>query len=219
MNVRTIIAIGVAASAVSCSESTPVAPTPVPPTQGAATVLVTGHVTDFHSHSGVANVQMRFSGLSDTPSITPPVTIAATADASGRFSAMLPAADYYVVNFEPNGYASSGLVRVPMKHLDTELIVNPRTCAMRYGTVIDAITRRPIAGATVQRAGTATTDANGNYRIEIGCEPKGYEFWGIGTTTISANHPAYLGDFEFDGRREGTSSSGIRRVDFALTPR
>ena len=95
-------------------------------------------------------------------------------------------------------------------------LVNGGTCAARYGTVIDAVTRQPIAGARVTRAGTTETDAAGRYRIDIGCEPR-FD-WGSGTTTISVQHPAYQGAFELDGRREGTSFSGIRRVDFALQP-
>lgn len=145
-----------------------------------------------------------------------------TTDANGRFDITVPTDQtlgefFFQYQTGPINF-QSGTVRAPSKHLDTDLLVNSGPCAARYGYVFDATTRLPLAGARVQRAGTATTDANGYYRIDIGCEPRGYEYWGIGTTTISASHPSYQGVALIDGRRESTSYSGIRRVDFALQP-
>ena len=140
--------------------------------------------------------------------------VAVAADATGAFQVALPVAERFSLQFSSPG--QSGLLIVPGKQLDTTLLVNPGTCAARYGTVIDAVTRQPIAGAIVARAGTAVTDASGYYRIDIGCDPRAD--WGFGTTIVSVQHPAYQGTFELDGRREATSVSGIRRVDFALKP-
>lgn len=135
-------------------------------------------------------------------------------DSAGTFQVELPVADRFLVQFEPGVHASA-MVVVPGKRLDTTLLVNAGPCAGRYGTVIDAVTRQPIAGAQVTRAGSAVSDADGRYMINIGCETRD---WGFGTTTISVQHPNYVGTFEIDGRREHTSTSGMRRVDFALQP-
>ena len=107
---------------------------------------------------------------------------------------------------------------MPGKRLETDLLVNPGTCNARYGQVFDAVTRQPIAGARVAARVSAITDANGFYRIEIVCDAPADQYWGIGTTTISASHPAYQGTYEIDGRSEWTGRPGIRRVDFALQP-
>jgi hypothetical protein len=138
--------------------------------------------------------------------VTPPAAAAASVRVTGR-----------IVDYQ-SGLGMSGSLRLPSKVTETTLLVNPGTCAARYGYVYDAVTRTPIAGVRVTRAGTATTGADGYYRIDIGCVQRDGLYWGIGTTTISASHPAYQGAFELDGRREATSYSGIRRVDFALQP-
>jgi hypothetical protein len=203
----------------ACSDRTPTTPTPVPPPSPPAQALrVTGRVIDYRTGTPVPGVIMRWRGTNDAPGQQFDL-VGVDADASGNFSAVLPVADAFQINFEPNIYQSAALVRVPGKQLQTDLIVNAGSCVMRYGTVIDKVTRQPIAGATVRRAGTVVTDASGNYRIEIGCEPRDYTYWGIGTTILEVTHPAYAAAFVFDGRREHTSGSGIRRVDFALQPR
>ena len=180
---------------------------------------VSGQVFDFNTAASVAGQLVRWQPL-EGDRLLPSVQV--LSDASGRFELVLPVADRFSVSVETPGRlgsVASGIVRVPGKRFDTELLVNSGPCSVRYGQVFDAVTRAPIAGATVQRAGTAVTDGNGYYLINNGCEPRPLGYWGIGTTTITAGHPAYLGAFEFDGRRESTSNPGIRRVDFALQPR
>lgn len=204
---------------VSCSDRAPTAPTAAEPPPIPA-IRVSGRVIDYHSGQSVAGTSITWRERSSSSSARQTVT----SDAAGRFEVALPIADTFSfeIKREPGPVATidnpvlqSGIVRVPGKRLETDLLVNPGPCAARYGYVFDAVTRQPIAGARVSRAGTASTDANGYYRIDIGCEPR---TWGIGTTTISASHPGYQGTFEFDGRQENTSFSGIRRVDFALQP-
>ena len=151
-----------------------------------------------------------------------------TSDAAGRFEVALPIADTFSfeIKREPGPFATidnpvlqSGIVRVPGKRLETVLIINPGGCNARYGYVYDAVTRQPLAGARVGAArGGAITDANGFYRFEIVCDAPADQYWGIGTTTISASHPAYQFTYEIDGRSEWTGRPGIRRVDFVLQP-
>jgi hypothetical protein len=207
---------------VSCSDSAPTAPTAAEPPPIPA-IRVSGRVIDYHSGQSVAGTSITWRERSSSSSARQTVT----SDAAGRFEVALPIADTFSfeIKREPGPVATidnpvlqSGIVRVPGKWLETDLLVNPGPCAVRYGYVFDAVTRQPIAGARVNRAGTASTDANGYYRIEIVCDAPPGQSWGIGTTTISASHPAYQGTYELDGRIEWTGRPGITRVDFALQP-
>ena len=218
MRLNLTAALGVTLSILACSDRTPTAPTTVAP-GSPPSIRISGQIIDYATGRSVAGTTVMWRAPSgsqlDFSSIN------SVSDASGHFEVDLPVKDGYtpltdVVVFESP--LSSGAVRIPVKHFETDVLVNGGPCAARYGYVFDSITRQPIAGARVQRAGTATTDANGYYRIDIGCEPHDAFYWGIGTTTISVSHPAYTGTFALDGRREPTSFSGIRRVDFALQP-
>jgi len=203
----------------SCSETTPTAPTPVAPATGPAAIRISGRLVDYQSGQSVGGTTIAWHPM--VPNVATP-TLSVTADTSGHFEIELPAADTlgtfgFQIQTGPINF-QSGVVRVPGKRLQTELLVNGGPCAARYGFVFDAVTRQPIAGARVVRAGSGVTDANGYYRIDIGCEPRDSFYWGIGTTTISVQHPSYEGTFMLDGRRESTSYSGIRRVDFVMQP-
>ena len=148
-------------------------------------------------------------------------TLTSVTDADGRFVVDVPVTDDFspladTLQFDVSN--ASGGIKIPAKSLETDLIVNPGSCNVRYGYVYDAVTRLPIAGARVARRVTAITDARGFYGIEIVCDAPADQYWGIGTTTIGASHPAYQGTYEIDGRTEWTGRPGIRRVDFALRP-
>jgi hypothetical protein len=198
---------------VSCSKASPTSPTPVAPVPPPPAIHIAGQVLDYITGKTVSGTSIAWRPLNlDVPSSE--VTV--TSDAAGRFEVALPVADRYqfsipldTLNFQ------SGLVQTSGKRMETQILVNGGPCAARYGYVIDAVTRQPIAGAQVSRVNTAVTNAQGYYRLEIACEPRQ---WGIGTTTISASHPAYQFHWDVDGRSENTSYSGIRRHDFALQP-
>jgi hypothetical protein len=71
----------------------------------------------------------------------------------------------------------------------TDLLVHDGGCATRYGTIADAGTGRPIAGATVSLLGvTATTGADGAYRLDFGC--RGF-FAFTGTIGMSVSRVGY----------------------------
>jgi hypothetical protein len=204
-----------ALAATACGDSTPVSPTPIVPTASPA-VRIAGRLVDYQTGQGAGGTSISWRPISGG------ATIAVTTDAAGRFDVELPASESlarfaFQIQTGPINFLS-GTVRVPGKRLETEIFVNSGQCAGRYGYVFDAVTRQPIAGARVVRAGSAITDATGYYRIDIGCEPHDGLYWGIGTTTISVTHPSYQGTFELDGRREGTSYSGVTRNDFVMQP-
>jgi len=224
MLLRSIAFISLAAALSACNNNstTPTAPTAVNPPDIPA-LHVSGRVIDYHSGQNVAGISITFR--EQVSSSSAPRTV--TSDAGGRFEVALPIADTFTfeIKREPGPVATidnpvlqSGIIRVSGKRLETVLIVNPGGCNARYGYVYDAVTRQPIAGARVSRLGSAITDAHGFYRIEIVCDAPADRSWGIGTTTISASHPAYQFAYEIDGRSEWTGRPGIRRVDFALQP-
>lgn len=212
MRVRMAAGIAAAILSWSCGDGTPAAPTPITEAPPPA-IHITGHVVDYSSGTPVSGTSIAWRPLNlNGPSSDSTVV----SDASGRFEVALPVADSYrfliptgPINFQ------SGLVRTSGKRMETRILVNPGSCAARYGYVIDAVTRQPIAGAQVSRFRTAITDVAGYYRLEIACETR---VWGSGTTTISAMHPAYQLHWDIDGRSENTASSGLRRHDFALQP-
>jgi hypothetical protein len=199
-------------------DSTPTAPTTSTP-ESPASVRVSGRVIDYASGQSIPGQTVRWWTGSNSHLIVGSMN--SVTDAAGRFDIDVPVTEDFTpltdtLLFEiPMG---SGSIRIPGKSIETDVIVNPGTCNVRYGYVYDAATRRPIAGARVSRRGTAITDANGFYRIEIVCDAPENQSWGIGTTTIGASHPAYQGTYEIDGRSEWTGRPGIRRVDFALQP-
>jgi hypothetical protein len=206
---------------VSCSDKTPTAPTTTTSstTTTAATVRVSGRVLDYGTGRGVPNYTVRWWAGSNTQFRVG--QLISVTDAVGRYEAQVPVTD----NFTPLTDSllfeipeSSGSMRVPAKSIDTDIIINPGGCNVRYGYVYDAATRRPIEGARVSRRQVATTDANGFYSLAIICDAPPNQMFGIGTTTISASHPAYQGTYELDGRGEWTGRPFIRRVDFALKP-
>jgi hypothetical protein len=206
----------------SCGDRPPTAPTAVAPPPVPA-IRVSGRVVDYQSGQSVGGLSITWRDRTSSS----PVPVTVTADAAGRFEAALPIADTFAFDItrEPapvptidNPVLQSGIVRVPGKRLETDLLVNPGTCNVRYGYVYDAVTRQPIAGARVSRWVSATTDANGFYRFAIVCDAPQDQSLGIGTTTISASHPSYRFAWEIDGRSEWTGRPGIRRVDFALEP-
>lgn len=207
-----LVAIATAAAS-ACADGRPAAtlPTPVPPL--APALRVSGRMVDFQTSRGVAGISVRWTGF--TPGAPSFTSLQSVSDATGAFEIVLPVAERFFLEFTSDR-SQSAIVRVPGKRLDTDLLVNGGPCAVRYGTVIDAVTRQPVLGARITRAGAAGTDADGRYQIIIGCDSR--TDWGTGTTIITAQHPAYQGTFEFDGRREFTNGSGIRRVDFALQP-
>ena len=213
MHVRMAACIAAAILSFSCSASRPTSPTPVAPIAPAPSIHIAGTVVDYASGKPVPSVSISWQPLNLRVPSSP---VAATSDANGRFSAALPVTDSYQFAI-PIGSSGLqfGLVRTAGKQMETQIIVNPGMCIARYGYVIDAVTRQPIAGAQVSRFKSAITDKNGYYRIELACEPRD---WGSGTTTISASHPAYQFHWDIDGRSENTASSGIIRHDFALEP-
>jgi hypothetical protein len=210
---------------VSCGESsTPTTPTPSSSaTAVAAAVRVSGRVLDYASGKSIPGYTVQWRTGSNSHLLVHAGQLTTVTDAAGRFDLYLPVTDDFTplsdtLLFENPQHELSGSIRIPSKSIETDLLVNPGGCNVRYGYVYDAVTRQPIAGARVVRRNAASTDANGFYRLEIVCDAPAGQSFGIGTTTLGVSHPAYRGTSVIDGRSEWTGLPGINRVDFALQP-
>lgn len=223
MQVRMAAGMLAAIVSFSCSESsTPTAPTSSSSaTAVAAAVRVSGTVVDYASGKSIPGYTVRWWTGSNSQLLLHTGQLTSVTDAAGRFDLYFPVTDTFTpltdaLLFE-NG-ETSGSIRIPAKSIDTNLIVNPGGCNVRYGYVYDAVTHLPIAGARVSARNSAVTDGSGFYQFAKVCDAPAGQYFGIGTTTISASHAAYQGTWEIDGRSEWTGRPGIRRVDFALKP-
>mgnify|MGYP003575381774 CR=1 FL=1 len=136
-----------------------------------------------------------------------------TTDASGLYAVWLPVADRHSVTINGN---DAGVVLIGSVQQPIDFLINADSCPMIYGSVLDSVTLRPVAGATVGWMGQhPTTDATGQYQIGIPC---GTDF-GFGTTAFSITHPGYQFFFTPYGRAESLGRfPGSRREDRVMTP-
>ncbi len=159
-----------------------------------SSVTVAGTIRDYHSRAPVAGVTFTLG----------PVQL--TTDANGRYSTTLPRGGHNAY-FENTGLGS---VLALTSRDDADLLINGGSCRSRYGNVVDALTGRPIAGATINLGGMHTTAADGSYRIDMSCSLE----HDSGTGFIRITHPDY---------RDGSSAYRMeylappQRLDIALT--
>jgi hypothetical protein len=103
---------------------------------------------------------------------------------------------------------------VPGPTYQTDLLVAGGACNWaRYGTILDATTRAPIAGAHVSASGTsAITRADGTYTLDRGCLSAG-----ASPTNLVVSHASYASRSQFYFGADAIT--GVERLDFALTAR
>ena len=116
---------------------------------------ISGTVRDFGSSAGIANAKVRLGNTE------------ATSDAQGRY-AMNVVGNLYNVTVND---VQLGQVSARSSRNEVDLLVNGGTCRTWYGTIVDASTGSPIAGADISFAGVnAQSLAAGTYRIDLGCD-------------------------------------------------
>lgn len=204
------IAVLTCAAAIGCgggdSSGGPTMPT------SAVTIHLGGRVVDERMRQGVPGMTLFWGGgRAGLQQIT------STTDATGAYQVDLPEQESYSVSTSGNPRVY-GTVR-PTGPIDIiNLLVNTGGCPTLYGRIVDAVTRRPVTGATVTWVGlTSTSDAAGNYRLGLECRPGAF---GSGETTLGVTHPAYQAYSSRSPQAEtlGLSASD-ERMDLALTPR
>lgn len=167
--------------ALACNRESPTSPGfPSDPLDPAASSVLAGRTID-PAGAPVANVTLRI--LSGDRTVG---TATSGDDGSFRIEGLHPGSHgvRYSVNGGPE--QSGGGIRLVSGVNAQDVLVS--ACLIPYGTVRDASTGRPIAGAKVSIYYLETlTDANGHYRLNFGCAPVPGS-----TIVMSAEHPDYV---------------------------
>ncbi|OFW03246.1 MAG: hypothetical protein A3H96_19285 [Acidobacteria bacterium RIFCSPLOWO2_02_FULL_67_36] len=164
---------------------------------------IRGRVLDFGTNASVPGVVVQFTGGAQEAR--------ATTDASGVYLMSMPSIGSFTVWMDGR---HAGMARVTGSTYRGDLLVDTGTCISRYGTLVDARTLQPVAGATVSVAGVTTTSGqDGWYRIDLGCPSEGTI--GFNTTFLYVTHPNYAPSSQVVGR----GVQGVSRLDLHLEQR
>jgi hypothetical protein len=175
---------------------------PTEPTTGP--VSVSGRIVDFNAQTAVPGARVVFANYAQSGALTEAAS--AISDSSGAYVAQFAAPGSFLVLVD-GSFAGSARITGGTYH--GELFVNGGRCVARYGTIADARTLRPVAGAAVVvGGGRAVTDVDGWYRIDLGCTGS----IGFNTAILTVTHTEYI----TAGRTVGRGISGVERLDVDL---
>ena len=179
---------------------------PMPPSPDARTI--SGTIRDVRTNAPAAQVPVTWHARGNDYAVLG--SAAATTDAAGRFTVRLPNAGYYAVTFDHLPGHAAAIVRYAAA---ADLFVMPEGCNwIRYGTIVDAATGRPIAGARISASGKSTVSgADGSYFLDWGCSNP------AGARNTVVEHAAYASANQFAFDQDAVR--GIARLDFALSAR
>jgi hypothetical protein len=202
-------ALAVLLASAACGTPSPAAPTSdygVPRVN--ISVPLSGRAIDFTTNAGTSGALIAFGNLDFSGRFVAATTTAS--DVTGSYKVSVAVG--YSAFVEIDG-AWIGQIQVTHDYRG-DFLMRAGTCVSRYGTIADALTLRPIAGATVTLAGTrVVTDANGWYRIDLGCPSNGLV--GFNTTFVNVSHPDYPSRSFVAGR----GVFGVSRMDLSLQKR
>jgi hypothetical protein len=166
---------------------------------------VAGQVSDFRTQAGVPGALVQFHGESQVGESR------ATTDASGHYVRSLPSVGSFTVSVDGDVV---GIGRVTGPRYRGDLLIHGGTCVSRYGALSDSRTLRPVGGAIVSLgAGTAVSEPDGWYRVDLGCPSDGTI--GYNTKLLYVSHPNYAPRQQVVGR----GIQGVFRFDLALERR
>jgi hypothetical protein len=134
------------------------------------TATLGGRVTYVETGAPAAGARVRASA---SPPGTTNVETVVDASGSYRFTNLI-GGSYAVSVFLPdsNDLAYLRLIDIGGNALTLDFEISANRCVTITGIVTDRITRRGIEGAVVSHIGqVATTDAQGFYKLELGCPP------------------------------------------------
>ena len=177
-----------------------------------------GRVLDFTTNAGVpgASIDFYIEGL-------PTIASSVRTDAAGRYSVTLTRGVKYHPRINgPDVDSNRGTIIPVAKDTEADYLINGGTCIVFYGTVRDAVTGEPVAGATVGfdrfALQSAQTAADGSYRIDLGCPTPANPWRAIGTTFLRVSRAGYLTASPYGSRGEFLPSAHTQRIDVALQP-
>ena len=159
-------------------------------------VHISGSVRDFRTNAAIASAVVSVAGAT------------ATTDASGAYALAVESGPLQPVAI--NGESISPItLKDPTYRGD--FFVHTTGCVARYGTVVDILTRKPLAGAAVTASGlTAVTDQAGWFRTTEDCTQSCI---GFNTTFVKVTYPGYT-DGQFPG---GRGLCNVNRVDYEMS--
>jgi hypothetical protein len=158
-------------------------------------VSIGGQAVNYRTNSGISGAVVRFVGEER------PIVVEAITDRNGSYTMTLPIAGFFSLWVAG---ARVGAGHVTSSAYRGDLFVNDAACIARYGTLADARTLRPIAGATVHLAGNeAVSGLDGWYRLDFGCPSTRQSG---NTTYMAITHPNYA-------RRDVVVGRGVQEVD------
>jgi hypothetical protein len=196
---RLVAFIGALSLVVSACGSSPSAPTATGP------FVVTGLVLDFQTNAAVPGATVSFGGLLSATVL--PDDPRALTDGTGSYQLALMPGRYHA--WVDSVYRGEALVWTGLNR--TDLLVRDGGCAVRYGTIADATTGRPIAGAAVSLVGVmATSGSDGSYRLDFGCRGP---FAFSGTIMMSVSRAGYRTRSLSAGRGENLINAIRQDVD------
>ena len=181
-------------------------PPPTAPAPDARTI--SGTIRDVRTNAPAAQVAVTWHARGNDLAVLG--SASATTDTAGRFVVRLPGAGYYAVTFDTLPGHAAAIVRYAAA---ADLFVMPEGCNwIRYGTIVDAATGRPIAGARISASGkSAVSGADGSYFLDWGCSSP------AGARNTVVEHAAYMSANQFAFDQDAVR--GIARLDFALSAR
>jgi len=166
-------------------------------------VSIRGRAVNYRTNNGISGAVVGFT------SEERPITVEAITDRDGSYTMTLPIAGFFSLWV---GDARVGTGHVSGSDYRGDLFVDDAACISRYGTLVDARTLRPIAGATVYLAGNEVVSGfDGWYRLDFGCPSTRQSG---NTTYMVITHPNYA-------RREVVVGRGVQevyRADIDLDP-
>ncbi len=170
--------------------------------------FVAGQVLDFQTNAGVSGANVVFADPSNTTTI---VGLGHAATGSGGSYQMSVPTGHYAI-YVDNTYGGQAIVRTGANRAD--LLVHAAGCVVRYGTIADGATGRPLAGAAVSLVGVSgTSGSDGTFRLNLGCQT------GLWSNTICllVTQSGYQDACVPMGR--GENLTGVIRQDVDLVPR
>jgi hypothetical protein len=196
--VRRLLSVALILVVCGCDRHTSTGSTP-------SALTIRGRALDFRTNAGVPGAVIEFAARFQSGGGR------ASSGVTGLYVMSLPGPGFYDITADG---ARVGWTLVNETGYRGDVLVRGGPCVSRYGSLFDAGTLLPVAGATVAIfEDTTLSGADGWYRLDLGCPAEGTI--GFNTTFMSVTHPSYAPLQQVVGR----GVRGVERIDLELERR